>query len=444
MYPTKQTTYNFYPYGNIQQGQYVTPVNFVQPNQINQIQNLSDEIKIETSAINKKPLVDRKIIKENQDINAFFDDISEQIFSNSNIKDRFARLLKDGYISLSSSCYNDIHHPQSAVALKLNPKKMTFQNCAFLEECIKNGVGVGINFNNFQNPTREIKEINNYFNFRQGTSLRPPAGIALLSVHHPEIIDFITLKDDKDYDNWRFDLSVIIDDEFFSALDKNSTILMQDGSERSAKEIYSKLLKSMKKSGEPGVIFSNNPDFLCDCCVASELDENQALILGQVNLAKFYDSKNKKYDFEFLKSSASILNQAVNKLNEKSNHKAYIGVVGYQELLDKMNLSYSQDKSLKILDDCFKAIKSTGAKIALSPTGTTSRILKTTPSIEPNNPQSLSYFKQLEPLVTVQKYIDGGISKTIHLKKTHDEQDIDEIIRYAYNNKLLGISVFVD
>ena len=57
------------------------PITNIQPVRINQTQASSpvklesDKVVIENAFINKKPLVDRKIIKPEQNINEFFDEI---------------------------------------------------------------------------------------------------------------------------------------------------------------------------------------------------------------------------------------------------------------------------------------------------------------------------------------------------------------------------------
>ena len=80
--------------------------------------------------------------------------------------------------------------------------------------------------------------------------------------------------------------------------------------------------------------------------------------------------------------------------------------------------------------------------MALSPTSTTSRILKTTPSIEPSDNTDLTYKQEIDTVAAAQKYLEGGVSKTIHLKKGASEKDVDEIIRYSKKKNLKGICVF--
>ena len=404
--------------------------------------NRMDYYAFENPNLDKKVLTERKIIPQNQDINSFFDDISNKLFSNPDEIKKFSSLLKGGYISLSSNAYSNLDDPKSAIAIKLDPKKSTLSYLALLEDYIKNGFGIGINFSNFQNPTYEIKEINKYFKYREPSLIRPPAAIGILPINHPKILDFIHLKDNKNYENWCFDLSVIIDDNFLSKVDKNEDITMSDGSKMSASLIYYNLLSSMLKSGEPAVIFSNNKDYITDCCAAAELKENQGLKLAQINLSKFYNTKTKSIDYNLLKFAANLLSKGFKNIAPDG----FVGVLGYQELLNYMGYNYGEKKANEILQNCLKTIKKevnlNGLKTAISPTGTISRLLKTTPSIEPNKNQPMNYYLEIDTLAIAQKYTDAQISKTINLKPDSDIQDIDQIIRYSKQQGIKGISVF--
>ena len=75
----------------------------------------------------------------------------------------------------------------------------------------------------------------------------------------------------------------------------------------------------------------------------------------------------------------------------------------------------------------------------MSPTGTTSRILKTTPSIETG---LFDYKKQLKTLEIAQKQIDGQISNTIKITQNESEKEIDEIIKTAKQAGLKAITIF--
>ncbi len=397
----------------------VKPINFLNHYPAVRADLESDSCGFENPRINKKPLVERKIIAQNENINTFFDKISSQIFSNNKEKEELSNLLKKGFVTLSSSCYLDIKNPSSALGIELDPKNV---DLSYFDDFIDNAKGVGINFSNFSNPIEEIIKINKYFKQKEPFAIRPPAGIALLNINHPKIEEFIQLKNNADYNDWCFDLSVVIDDEFFN--NRNE-------------KVYNCLLDSMLKKGEPGIIFSNNKNYICDCCAAAELKPNEGLTLAQINLAKFYNYKKNSVDYKYLKKTLKILKKALNNIDKN----AYIGVLGYQDLLYKLNFEYGSKNALGVLDKILKVAKSLNCKMAFSPNGTTSRVLGVFPSIEP---REKDIDKELLTLKTAQKYLDGQISKTIILDNNSTTKDVDRIIKTAKNYGLKGISVFKD
>lgn len=392
----------------------IRPINFYNPKSlaINPIK--ADSYYFENPYINKKPLVDRKILAPNDNINVFFDNISSSIFAQAPEENEFSNLLKYGFISLSSSCYSDLKNPVSAIAVELKEGE---DNCKVLDNYIDKGIGIGANFSNFNDPIAEIKKLNAHFKTREDSVLRPPAGIALININHPKVKDFITLKDNADYKDWCFDLSVVIDDDFKD------------------KEIYNTLLNSMLKKGEPGVIFSNKKDYICDSCAAAGLNPNEELTLAHINLGRFYNKTTGKIDYNLLKRSSFLLNQAMQNIDPNG----FIGILGYQELLNNLNLEYGSNEALSTLENCLKIIKSQGAKTAISPTGTISRVLNSTPGIDPLAPD---YKAELKTMALAQKYLDGQISKTLILDKNATNNDVDYILTYAHNNGIKGISVF--
>ena len=408
--------------------------------------NISTQNNIIKQNINSLYLIERGILGKNENLEDFFKKISQTFFLNPQEQKDFTKLLNEGCIAFSTSAYKGIVNskkPYSAIGLSLNPSDNIAKNLLVLEEHIKNEEGVGINFSNFDDPIKIIREINSYFLFRQkkGNVKRPPAGIALLSIYHPKIIDFIQLKNEENYNDWCFDLSVVIPDDFLKKADGNEYITTTNGINISAKEIYLTLINSMLKKGEPGIIFSNNKDYICDCCAAAPLKANEGLTLAHINLSKFYNF-NDGIDYKKLEKAASLISKAMSKLD----NNGYIGILGYQELLNLFKLNYGSIQANELLENVLKTIKKevqkNNIKMTISPTGTTSRILNTTPAIEPLAKNKTDYTKKLMVLQTAQKYLDGNISTTIRLDKNASPKDIDTIIRKAKEYNLKGITVF--
>lgn len=400
-------------------------------------ENKKDDFSFENKNINKIPFIKRGIIKEDENINIFFDKISNEIFLDRLKAKNFSTLLKEGAITLSSNTYSNLKKPQSAIGLKLNPFREE-ENFKKIDEAISNGYGIGVNFRDFDNPIQEIKKINSYLKQKENSLKRPPATIALLDVYNKNVFNFITLKDNEDYSDWCFDLSIILDNDFLEKVEKNKPITLSNGQMVPARKIYQTLLNSMLKKGEPAVIFSNDKNYLCDCCAAKELKENETLTIGQVNLSKFYDEKTSGFNYQYLNYATDYLSTALKNLD----NSACIGVLGYAELLEKMNLKYGSKEANELLGKILQEIKnsSNGLNLAISPTGTTSRMLKTTPSIEPN--EKVDLINELETLKIAQENIDYSISKTIILDENSTKDDINKIIQFCYQNKIKGISVF--
>ena len=388
---------------------------------------IADSVSFSGANFDKNVLVSKKIIDENQDMNSFFDDVTNKIFKGNN--EEFSRALKNGEISLSTSAYADIKHPYSATGLELDNDISDASCLRTLEQYVKDGIGFGINFSDFDNPKDKILKINSYLKYREPDVKRPPAAIGILDAEHPKVLEFIGIKDSADYSNWCFDLSLILNDDFMKRLENNDP---------EAKKIYESLLSSMLKSSEPGIIFSNNRNYLSDCCAAVPLKPDEKLTLGQINLSEF--CLDGKVDYEKLKKDADILSQGMKKLDSNS----YIGVLGYQELLNKLNISYGTKEAIEIAEKTMQTIQNEAhkhsIKTAISPTGNVSRLLKTTPSIEPDKSD---YEAEIKTMAAFQKYLDGSISKTILLDKSASTDDVDKIIKMAYKEGLKGITVHI-
>jgi len=143
-----------------------------------------------------------------------------------------------------------------------------------------------------------------------------------------------------------------------------------------------------------------------------------------------------------MQNCVTLLSQAMKKIDKNSR----IGILGYKSLLDNMQLQYGSKEANDILDKSMGLIANiahcNNLKVALSPTGTISRMLDVTPSIEPVENQNISYFDEIDVMAIAQKYCDGNISKTIKLKQNHTIEDIDLIVRYCADKGIKGISVF--
>lgn len=140
-------------------------------------------------------------------------------------------------------------------------------------------------------------------------------GASLISLHitHPDIPDFITIKDQEGVLE-SANISIHITDEFMEAVreDRDWEFTYENKYETirkrtSAKELFNFLAEHAWKSGDPGVQYIDNvrrysnsdylghPVISTNACSEQWLDAHNVCILSSVNLAKYYEYGPEKY-----------------------------------------------------------------------------------------------------------------------------------------------------
>ncbi len=336
---------------------------------------------------------------------------------------------------------------------------------------------------------------------------------------HIDVLDFIRIKDwsdeikaakEKDFNAVApmdgTNISVILDDAFFAAMDD-----LNHPQHDWASEVYWTTVESMLKTGEPG--FSVNighqraETLRNPCCEITSADDSDVCNLGSINLAQIKDRA------EFLRvvevSTAFLLAGTlysslpypkVADIREK-NRRLGLGLMGIHHWLIQRGKPYGPDDDLAAwLEDyrlsttiaAFYAdrlgISRPIATRALAPTGTISMLAGTTSGMEPlyataykrRYLKGLTWHAQyvIEPLARelatsgidpdtietayqlaadperrvrmqswLQSYIDHGISSTINLpayeEQTFDLKEFGEML-LRHLPSLRGITVYPD
>ncbi|HQJ41020.1 MAG TPA: adenosylcobalamin-dependent ribonucleoside-diphosphate reductase, partial [Exilispira sp.] len=216
---------------------------------------------------------------------------------------------------------------------------------------------------------------------------RRGANMGILNVHHPDIIEFITCKNKLNYLT-NFNISVALTDKFMNAVELNEDYDLINPRtnevirKESALKVFSLIVESAWRTGEPGIIFIDeinryNPTIELGLIESTNPCGEQPLLpyescnLGSINLNNILSLKNGKYaiDFEKLQkitfSAVRFLDNVIDRNKyplkqiekiSKENRKIGLGVMGFADLLYKLETPYNSEEAVDIAELLMKSI----------------------------------------------------------------------------------------
>ena len=208
---------------------------------------------------------------------------------------------------------------------------------------------------------------------KQG-GVRRGANMGLLSVHHPDIAEFIELKSSRRDGYANFNLSVSVTDRFMEAvlLGREYDLVNPHTGVRQkrlpARDIFDLIVRSSWSCGDPGLVFidrineanplphlgameATNP------CGEQPLLPYESCTLGSINLSRFV--KRGRIDWDRLASTVRVgihfLDNVIDvnryplpriEAQTRRNRKIGLGVMGLADMLIRLGMPYDSDEAV--------------------------------------------------------------------------------------------------
>jgi ribonucleoside-diphosphate reductase alpha chain len=261
------------------------------------------------------------------------------------------------------------------------------------------GGGFGANFSNIRPRGAHVKGVNSTASgplsfmdtwdsmiaTMKSAGGRRGAGIAILDINHPDIMEFITAKKDSALTN--FNVSVGITNDFVEALKEDKEYELRHGpriyGKLKARIVFDKLVNNAYNYNEPGLFFKDRVNDYSNTAYYQKIESTNpcgeiplpawgCCDLGMIILPTFVKNPfiSQEIDIEGIKETTRLMVfmldsvlDATNyplKQNEKvamADRRIGLGITGLGDMLAMLKIKYDSDEAISFVDTLMQTIR---------------------------------------------------------------------------------------
>jgi ribonucleoside-diphosphate reductase alpha chain len=218
---------------------------------------------------------------------------------------------------------------------------------------------------------------------------RRGAMMAILRADHPDIIEFVTSKQEPGFLS-NFNISVAVSDDFMNAVKENAEYWLvnprskEKVSRLPAGNVWNLMAKSAWQSGDPGVVFideinRHNPTpevgriEATNPCGEQPLLPYESCNLGSINVLRMVEDGKMNWEklTETVRNCVRFLDDVIEAnrypLKEthaitRGNRKIGLGIMGFADMLIKLGVPYDSEEALALGEELMKHVETQAHK----------------------------------------------------------------------------------